>query len=524
MKGTITSIITIIVIAVSLNLSAQVPNFNVTVNTGVTPGYFFLVPYQLPAFPTYPPGTQNQMVIDHNGHVVYYKPVAGHFAGDFKMHWNGLMSYADDNKFYFVDSTFTIVDSVTSQNGIDFDLHDIQILHNGHFLLLGNENVTMDLSSYHIFNGNGTAGSSSATVTAGVLQELDANKNVVFEWHSKDYFAFDDADEFFLTNPSAVDWTHMNSIELDTDSNLIISSRHFAEITKISRTDSSIIWRLGGKRNQFTFINDTIMFLAQHDARRLPNGHLLLFDNGRQNPLHPAIAKEYELDEVNMTATLVWSHMEGPNIFSRSQGNCQRLANGLTMISYGNPINENIVFNVVDSLNNKVFEVSFPDSQITYRTFYYDSVNFLFNRSNILCNGDSLSADSGFVSYAWSNGRSTQSIFVNTADTFFVYVPLGDSGFISSDFYIVTDSLNICGGVGITEVDKGGVVVYPNPANDQLYVRLQEQLPLDVFDITGRQVFHFTPEHTQISIDVSSLQPGVYFMRSGRHTVSFVKS
>ena len=38
---------------------------------------------------------------------------------------------------------------------------------------------------------------------------------------------------------------------------LMISSRHLNEITKISRTTGDIIWRFGGKNNQFTFVNDT---------------------------------------------------------------------------------------------------------------------------------------------------------------------------------------------------------------------------------------------------------------------------
>ena len=89
-----------------------------------------------------------------------------------------------------MDSTFTIVDSVRIKNGFIQDGHDMQILPNGHFLLLGWENITMDLSSYAIFNNNGTVGSANATVRCGIVQEQDANKNVVFEWHSKDYFNF----------------------------------------------------------------------------------------------------------------------------------------------------------------------------------------------------------------------------------------------------------------------------------------------------------------------------------------------
>jgi hypothetical protein len=531
MKRLTTILVLIYLVTAGVSM-AQYPPVNVTVNTGALNGYFYFVPYNLSAYPTYPPGTQHQMIIDASGHVVYYRPVTGFFAGDFKQQINGKMSYCAGNQFIIMDSTFTIIDSVTTMGGIDFDIHDLQILPNGHYLLLGNEDVTMDLSSYNMFNQVGDPGSANATVTAGVLQELDSNHNVVWEWHSINNFNFDDVDEFFLNDSTHVDWTHMNSIEMDTDSNIIISSRHFDEITKINRQDSTVMWRLGGKANQFTFVNDSDMFLAQHDARRLPNGHLLLYDNGRgPNPVHKASAKEYELDEDSLIATLVWSYSEADTVYSRSQGNCQRLSNGSTLISWGDPRNEYMVFSVVDSLGNKQYEVQFPDSQITYRTFYYDSVNFLSMRPAILCNADSsvsaLVADSGYASYMWSTGDTTQGIYVSSVDTFYVYVPAGDSGFVSSEYFIVTDSLDICGGVTVNEIPNERFIVYPNPVNEMLYIKTDAEInaPLQIFDITGREVIHINAGQfrNQVSVNVSGLHHGVYIVKAGRFTSTFVK-
>jgi len=69
-------------------------------------------------------------------------------------------------------------------------------------------------------------------------------------------------------------------ISYDNDGNLLISSRHLDEITKINRTTGSIIWRLGGKNNQFAFPNDSLGFSHQHAIRRIGNENILLFDNG----------------------------------------------------------------------------------------------------------------------------------------------------------------------------------------------------------------------------------------------------
>ena len=88
------------------------------------------------------------------------------------------------------------------------------------------------------------------------------------------------------------------------------------------------------------------MFRTQHDCRQISNGNITLFDNGNNTtPLHYASSKEYMLDELNLTATLVWSHNEGTDHWSRSQGNTQRLANGNTLNSYGNLVPTPIVFN-----------------------------------------------------------------------------------------------------------------------------------------------------------------------------------
>ncbi|MBK7183238.1 MAG: aryl-sulfate sulfotransferase [Bacteroidetes bacterium] len=353
------------------------PSFTATIYDSLSSGYYFLAP--LPLGVGTPINTPSQMIIDHNANVVYYKSVGSAInIGDFKIQEAiGQISYSTANKFRLMDSSFTIIDSVRCKAGIIPDDHDMQVLPNGHFLLIGYENVTMDLSSYNLFSGTGAPGSTTATVRFGVIQEQDANKNIVFEWHSKDYFSFVDMDTKWLSSPTFVDFTHFNAVELDTDGNILVSSRHLNEITKINRTTGAVMWRLGGNANQFTFTNDTEMFKAQHDIRRITNGNITLFDNGEPGvPFHPATAKEYQLDETTLTATLVWSYVNEPSIYSTAMGNVQRHANGNTLINYGWYRGSNTLFTVVNPSGAKVFELSFPDSLRSYRSFYYPTLPF----------------------------------------------------------------------------------------------------------------------------------------------------
>ena len=62
----------------------------------------------------------------------------------------------------------------------------------------------------------------------------DAAKNVVFEWRSWDHFDLTDMTfgGFALTD-SVIDYVHGNSIEVDGEEGLLVSSRNLNEITKI---------------------------------------------------------------------------------------------------------------------------------------------------------------------------------------------------------------------------------------------------------------------------------------------------
>lgn len=513
---------------ISSAFSQSYPAFSVTAYSPASSGYYFIIPF-VPGSGDFP----THMILDSMGRVVYYKPMSVLNSGDFKIQPNGLMSYSWANKFYLMDSTFTLVDSVRCRNGIITDTHDMQVLPNGNYLLLGYEYVTMDLSSYYYFGPtNNAPGSTTASVRAVVVQEQMPNDSVVFEWHSKDYFSFADVDPFFMTGPSNVDWTHSNSVELDDDGNIIISSRHFNEITKINRSDSSIMWRFGGNANQFT-TNDTALFRGQHDARRIANGHLTVFDNGRALPFHTCAAKEYVIDENLMTATLVWSYVEDSTTNSVSMGNVQRLASGNTMIGYGNVPNREYMCNAVDPAGNKIFELTFADTMRTYRAFNYPTLPWTFTRPQVSCymisNQLYLDAGPGYASYQWSTGDTTQAIVVSAADTFSVFVPDGHGGFISSDFINVVNPATYCTTTTVNALTAHeSFELSPNPVADELNVSLaagNTDLSVEIFDVTGKRVFAKQESNASVrlSIPVSNLPAGAYYIRINGAGKKFMK-
>ncbi len=420
--------------------------FTATVyDSTATSGYYFIAP-KLKSQPVTGNKDAN-MILDKFGEVIYYRSFpAGVRATDFKLQANGLMTYSDIKQFYIMDSTFTVIDSVRPKNDLKFDGHEFQLLPNGHCMFIANEKITMDLSPYKFFNHHTLWGNDTATVKCGVIQELDANKNVTFEWHTSSYFKFDESDEDYMFNPGNVDWTHCNALELDYDGNILLSSRDFNEITKINKNDSAILWRWGGKKNQFAFINDPVPFRTQHDCRRIANGHLTIWDNGFGGPFQPATAREYVMDETNLTATPVWSYIRDSAHYSDSRGNFQRLGNGNSIVSYGFFVGPNIVFTSIDPAGNPILEVSFIDSCVSYRAFNYPLLPWNLNRPVISCeltNGHVyLSVDSGLSSYKWNTGDTTYKTEVTGPGTYSVFIPRGNGGFIRSEKYTVSNLAN----------------------------------------------------------------------------------
>lgn len=283
---------------------------------------------------------------------------------DFKVQKsNGKITYCDyiKHKFYMLDTSYVIIDSFYTGNGYVTDEHDLQILENGNYLILSYDPQIVNMSE--IYPGGDTA----AVVIGLIVQELDANKNVVFQWRSWDYFHILDATNINFT-AGEIDYVHGNAVEKDIDGNLMISSRNMDEITKINRENGNIIWRLGGKKNQFTFINDTLGFNRQHDIRRVYNGNITLYDNGNFHSPPFSRAIEYQINETAKTVTLVWEYRHNPRIYAPAMGNVQRLPNGNTIIGWGFTNN---ALSEVTPQGTKVMHVKFPLFVQTYRAFRF---------------------------------------------------------------------------------------------------------------------------------------------------------
>ena len=343
-----------------VTVPSDFPKLNVTVSKETAKGKIFISNWG---------GTSYMMIMENDGTPYFYKRFPGsNQTRDFKVQPTGTLTrrvYENLNCFVEMDSQYTNIDTFRCKNGYGTDEHEIQLLPNHHCFLIGLDYRTVDMSK--IISG----GQTNATVIGNNIQELDENHNVVFEWNCWDNFDIKDAVHEDL-RANTIDYIHMNSISIDYDSNIVISSRHLSEVTKINSKTGKIMWRLGGEKNQFTFVNDLYGISYQHDARPVPGkpDQYTIFDDGNYHSPNFSRVVEFKIDTMTMTATKVWEYRHSPDYYTSWMGNAQRLENGNTFIDWAdNPLPK--AYEVTPSGEN-VYSADFEQSTPCYRAFRFD--------------------------------------------------------------------------------------------------------------------------------------------------------
>jgi len=181
-------------------------------------------------------------------------------------------------------------------------------------------------------------GQSDQLVAGHTILGQSPSGTVEFSWSAWDHLSVRDWVTIppNLTQLTSIDFDHPNSLEIDRDGNYIVSFANLTEITKIDAVSGQILWRFGGRHNQYTIVGDPLGgFGIQHDVRVLDNGDLLLYDNGTFHSPPQSRAVEYRLDTRLMTATLVWEYRHTPPVFTPFVGSVQRYRNGNTLVGFG---------------------------------------------------------------------------------------------------------------------------------------------------------------------------------------------
>ena len=315
------------------------PDVSVNIIGETAPGRLFI------------PANKWIIIFENDGTPYFYRKYEdGREKMRFEAHPSGHLSFFSHEVYdVILDQNFVEIDTVTPGHGYLPDDHELQILENGHMLLVARDRVRVDMST--VVSG----GNNNATVEAHHVQELDRDHNVIFEWNNWNHLDIRETD--VSIRGGFVDFVHTNSIAVDYDGHLILSPREYNMIMKIDRITAETIWKLGGDNSDFEFINDDIDFSRIHDVRPVPGkpNQYTLFDNGRdrKNGGKFSRAVEYKLDLDAMTAEKVWEYRHNPDIFSAYCGGTQPLENGNRFISWAN----HDYFTEVNSNGELVYEM-----------------------------------------------------------------------------------------------------------------------------------------------------------------------
>ena len=272
------------------------------------------------------------LAIDNTGRVVWYHRFPNGPGLSFMAQPNGRYvarpptpDPADIESWVELDILGNTTRTLGCAHGLQPRPHDLIGQGDGSYWLMCDELRTMDLTAF--------GGVGDARVTGTVIQHIGGDGALLFHWSPFDHFAITDGQPADRTGPS-VNWTHGNALDLDADGDLIVSFRNLGEITKIDVASGAVIWRMGGRQNQFTFGDPAIpVFSGQHSARIAAPGELIMLDNlGNRGDSQ---AERYTMDEAARAVRLVRSYRSLPSVVTQIGGSVQSLPEGRTLVSFG---------------------------------------------------------------------------------------------------------------------------------------------------------------------------------------------
>ncbi len=301
------------------------------------PGLLFVAPQ-------YGPVQDGPMILGSHGNLVWFKRMSGDdFANDFRVQryrgrpaltwWQGYQvlgtGYGTD---VIYNSAYQQIGTVRAGNGLEADPHEFLITSQDSALITSSQQVWWNTSSIH--------GPRRQLVLDSVIQEIDIPTGLVlFQWNSLDHVPVSSSYAPLPGNPREVfDYFHVNSIDVDRDSNLVISARETWAGYKLSRQSGAMIWQLGGKRSSFR-LGPGVYWALQHDIRvqAAHDGVITMFDDNAGPPVVHSESRGLKLfvNLARRTVRVAHQFLHAPPLLAQAQGNYDQLPDGHVLISWG---------------------------------------------------------------------------------------------------------------------------------------------------------------------------------------------
>ena len=358
------------------------PKITVTKDNGRTTGDMFLTP--LPS-PTVHPGSDNTvtinpvgpggpMITNSKGEVVWFKQLTSptvaanlriqKYQGEKVLTWweGGVTPWAyGDGEGIIANSSYEEIAKVNAGNGYQMDLHEFELTDAGTALFTIYKPQMVQLPSK-------PEGKLSRMMDA-IVQEVDIKTGlVIWEWHAYGHIPLEDS----LATPetsSSYDAYHINSIQQLDNGKMLISARNTSALYKIDKQSGRINWTLGGKNSSFKMPAGAV-FNFQHDARRLKDGRISLFDDSAGPPqLRPfSRGLVLKLDQKKKTAKVSAVFKRSGDTSAESEGSVQQRGKGRFFVGFGSEPN----FSEFNKKGKLIYDAALPEDDGSYRVFRHN--------------------------------------------------------------------------------------------------------------------------------------------------------
>jgi outer membrane protein assembly factor BamB len=226
-----------------------------------------------------------------------------------------------------VDSGYRRIQEIHAGDGLRLDLHELNLTSRGTALITAYDQVTTSLKPI------GRSG--SGPVFAGHAQEIDlATGKVLLDWNSLDHVGLDETYESAAPSGEVLDYFHINSVGECSDGNLLISGRNTSALYKVDRSSGEVIWRLSGRKSDFT-LGPGADFHWQHHTRAWSDTAYTVFDNGANGSENRSRALLLDVDESAMTVALTQAFLHPAAFVSETLGSVTLLDDGRVFVGWG---------------------------------------------------------------------------------------------------------------------------------------------------------------------------------------------
>jgi hypothetical protein len=316
---------------------------------------------------------QGLMMVDRQGRLIWFHPVKNALKpfdlNTFTVQgksaltwWSGeLASSHGDGTGIAVDSSYAPIQRIRAGRGLQTDLHELNITSRGTALVTAYQQADANLTSI--------GGAAKHPVFSGYAQEVDLSTGkVLFEWSSLDHVS---VDETYMGKPvgnTVLDYFHINSVGETSDGNLLISGRNTSTLYKVDRKSGEVIWRLGGKKSDFSFGSSSAEFHWQHDGRAWSDTLYSVFDNGANSSEQRSRGLILNVDESSKTVSLAQDFLHPAGFVSPALGSVTRLDDGRVFVGWG----DQPYFSEFDSNGTMLLDGQLPIGVRSYRAFTVD--------------------------------------------------------------------------------------------------------------------------------------------------------